>query len=176
MYLTTLIGLSAISVVLSLFVLSVHHMDPSIKMPHWLHILVFKFLAFITCNCGKSKLLQKAKVSPERVENIPMNVYEELQSSMPELKRPCSAHGDPSHRELVAIRKLLGAIYQHNVLPSGEKKPEVNKWKLAASIIDRFFLILYLVVTVSVTMALIGPAYSRHNSINTIGANNSSGY
>jgi hypothetical protein len=145
-------------------------MDPSIKMPHWLHILVFKFLAFITCNCGKSNLLQKAKVSLEKEENVPMNVYEELQSSMPELKIPCSAHGDPSHRELVVIRKLLGAIYQHSVLPSGEQKPEVNEWKLAAAIIDRFFLIVYLVVTVSVTVALIGPACTRHTSIiNTIG-------
>ncbi|XP_064637729.1 neuronal acetylcholine receptor subunit beta-3-like [Lineus longissimus] len=144
-YLTLLTGLSASAVTLAMFVLNLHHHDPNKPVPSWMKTLVFNCLATITC---KRKAVRELGLvdSPDQLNQVQPIC---LQSPHPKVAFVEGASKG-------SITDLHDLLKKSNVIsPDGNSEGTYGPhWKLAAEIIDRFFMIVFLCSTLALTGAI----------------------
>ncbi|XP_064646249.1 neuronal acetylcholine receptor subunit alpha-7-like [Lineus longissimus] len=157
-YLTMLIALSAFAVFLSILVLNIHHQDPDKPLPKWLRKVVFGCLAKVTC---RGRQVRDLGLDTKKIMVHPMDY------PLNDLALATVTGGKVGNKDEIA--RIGGSkldLHQppHYVVPacefvkgpngatqaeSGVEGKYGQAWKLSAEILDRIFLILYLIVTVS---------------------------
>ncbi|XP_064624985.1 neuronal acetylcholine receptor subunit beta-4-like [Lineus longissimus] len=148
-YVTALVVLSAMSVIFSIIVLNLYHRDPGVPLPRYFRKIVLYSLGKLVCKkVPVVKPLKKGQVEawPEKSDANRLSVFVRDQYGTKE---------DPD------------VVKSDDLRIDTEERDEVvvNEWKLAAEILDRVFLGVYLIVTavVNVVILFIMPVWAKQS-------------
>ncbi|XP_064632598.1 neuronal acetylcholine receptor subunit alpha-6-like [Lineus longissimus] len=171
-YLLALLALSAASVICSIFDLYIHHRDPKTPLPRFFRVFIFSCLGRILCK-GKQTADQRKKVivAPEQRGNIIMVHVNEYplrpdnktnnavaytnQESAIFQDNSMMAMAERAFKEMAQINenlKEVKAILKNSPSEEENAVDEVNEWKLASGILDRFFLVVFLIAAVMINI------------------------
>ena len=149
-YLTLLTALSGLAVTISMFVLNIYHHDPEKQPPAWIKTFVFRFLGCLT-------LKQKS------VQELTIDTQWAWKTS--QVQCLTKASSDNVHADIAKLYDDSKATNQKppsiNTPETAQQLPETSSgdygkhWKLAAAILDRFFLVSFLSLSIALNVAII---------------------
>ena len=179
-YIMVVIALASISLVCTVIVLSFHHHSPTKRPPKWLRIVANDYLAWILCmqngikesqgnglkkpNKGFSQLVpSKIKNMFRRKDNSdnsgPDNEDFELPTLSAQddnkitLEEPNSS--DYMHQAMFKLVNLTTSLVD-KINDDNESADIQLEWSTLGLILDRFFLIIFFIITMLVTISLLG--------------------
>ncbi|KAK2164106.1 hypothetical protein LSH36_68g00000, partial [Paralvinella palmiformis] len=177
-YLTLVMTMTAMSIFISVMVLNLHHRDPNRPVPPWLRHLSYDVLANIVCarnipptyQSGSSSTYQLQEMT-NRMEGINSESNDILLQNVQNIDGG-RVRGDEwslVKRNTIDKRLLLEEILKHLSQITGKLKDNEEQdslqgeWKAVAMILDRFFLLIFvlLVVISSLVLLYIYPLSSR---------------
>ncbi|XP_064626002.1 neuronal acetylcholine receptor subunit alpha-10-like [Lineus longissimus] len=167
-YLTVLVCLSSLAVFLTMLVLNVHHQDPDKPLPKWFRWLTFRGLAFLTLKRQSARKLE-AEFFPSHsmVTPDPSTLY----------PKDCRSVG--AERSAISLVQIGGMEIQNNKGFTSMREPDFDGllqppsgqfgpcWRLAAVILDRSFMTLYIIVTVISTIIILSTTWPNDFSNET---------
>ena len=124
------------SVILSILVLNVHHRDPKVELSWFWRKFVLNGLGRIVCKRAKPKKSQVGGLTPDKQEKSDaVKTFKPKNTGTPDVDM---------RRELIVA-------------------DDGNEWRLAAEVLDRSFLLSYVIVTVLVNLVVlfILPVWAR---------------
>ena len=142
-------GLSAFALFATTLVLAMHHQSPDRQVPRWIRFSILKGLGTLLCvqtPCGRSTH-QRGKPDKVFEETFPTQIK-------------CIAIEECDEKERVSLLSLLSEVVKFTRMIQAKNtekdEQEQNKkdWTKVAGIIDRFFLIIYCVITTVTTIIL----------------------
>lgn len=170
--------MTAMSIFISVMVLNLHHRDPNRPVPPWLRHLSYDVLANIVCarnipptyQSGSSSTYQLQEMT-NRMEGINSESNDILLQNVQNIDGG-RVRGDEwslVKRNTIDKRLLLEEILKHLSQITGKLKDNEEQdslqgeWKAVAMILDRFFLLIFvlLVVISSLVLLYIYPLSSR---------------
>lgn len=164
-YLTVTMAMTSLSIILTVFVLQLHHVSPhQKKVPKWLRVIMFEIIARLVRMRSNVKQLQ-GHDSSTRQEDICLSTFMESRD-----EKNCNGSLRP-HQGTVSRtryfdkhgqRETKDKITNHlKILISKQDSEEeyqdvVNQWRLVAQIMDRFLFWLFLIgSTISTIIILV---------------------
>ena len=143
MYLAIAIGITGLALMCTVAVLNFYHAEPSHPLPQWLHKTVI-------CGLGSLLCMKQDKVQNVKHQSqisIPMQLAtleDDIQAQQSDDNHPDQGMAT---RESSSLSTIASDIHQIVAgMQAAEKEEDMRKsWKLAARILDRFFLIIFLV-------------------------------
>jgi len=167
-------GMTALSILFCVVVLNLHHEEKNTPVPHWLRC-VYNYVAFVLCmrhyNSGQraslfplidvKQSLRRNNMSYRRQAPLPFDGL--LESSM----YSDDGRSTTNHKAGSAMEEILQHLRQvTGRLKESEEQDIIRlQWKMLAKLLDRFFLILFvlLVVVSSLGLLVFYPLFGRTN-------------
>ncbi|XP_064608997.1 neuronal acetylcholine receptor subunit alpha-10-like [Liolophura sinensis] len=164
-YLTVTMAMTSLSIILTVFVLQLHHVSPHQKrVPKWLRVIMFEIIARLVCMRSNVKQLQ-GHDSSARQDDICLSTFMESRDEK-------NCNGSLRHHQgTVSRTRYFGKHGQREtkdkitnhlkILISKQDSEEeyqdvVNQWRLVAQIMDRFLFWLFLIgSTISTIIILV---------------------
>ncbi|XP_064646172.1 neuronal acetylcholine receptor subunit beta-2-like [Lineus longissimus] len=143
-YLTIQVAMSSLSVVASMLVLNVHHHDPQKPVTDWTKTLVYGYLAAVTF---QRQLVRDLRLNERKATKIQVKQSDTFSTDL-----------DSGLHDTVDQFQEAAALSEKNPFPAATQ-PAVSGyghyWKVAAAILDRFFLFLFLLVIALTSVVLL---------------------
>ena len=148
LYLTIILVLSALSVILTIFVLDVYFKSDDVTVPDWLQAFTRRFLVRVTCS--NITCSSQGKVAPDfdKVTGE-SNAFKILQES---------SEMDHCEKE----NNIMEPVF--NVNTSLPKAKRIYNWKEIAQMLDKCCMYTYIILFVIATTLCLGVLGSAHNS------------
>ena len=158
-YLTLLLGISAISTILTVAILNMFHKDGERDMANWQQYLIFNCLGRVVRKKREAQPFlvtrnPRGQVEPQPINNVCKQgmLLADIGRSLPMI---CDNSGtkkdDPTLRVLQEL--LNGEREKRKQIEEDMEKATVRKkWVTGARIIDKFLMYVYLVTTISITL------------------------
>lgn len=170
-YLTLIMGMTTLSILFCVVVLNLHHEEKSTPVPRWLRC-VYNAVSFLLC-VRRYDQEQRSYLFPliEVKRSLQRDVTYQREAPLPfdgmfdsgvytDYGRPKSAHkaGSVLEEILQHLRQITGR------LKDSEEQDIIRlQWKMLAKMLDRFFLILFvlLVLISSFVLLVVYPLFGR---------------
>ena len=156
----SVLTLTSLSLITTVLVVNIHHRQPPVSMPRALRFLVFRIIARVVClhkqvSTTMSQNEVKPSDQPIANENSSISIDTTRSNKMNNVRMErASLEGKlEAFQEdmLCALKQLFDERARRETEDSGS-----DQWKLLAKILDRLFLILFLISVVVVNVVLIG--------------------
>ncbi|KAJ8311654.1 hypothetical protein KUTeg_011009 [Tegillarca granosa] len=163
-YLMVVLSMSCMSVLTSVWILSIHHQRGKPRMvPKWLRILMFSIFAKLLCvNIRKSKQKEycnnkmerkrkKSRIAIEEPEIIRMNSFRpdiEMDQELNDIENSCFTDRED------ALRQLIDLLHNKHI---DELKDEeiFREWRDVAFVLDRVLFVVFLLITTISTVFIL---------------------
>lgn len=195
-------AMTAMSILICVIVLNLHHRDPNSPVPTWLRRLTHQLMAPVVCMqsvarrttprcngisspddyqlCDFSKGYTMAMQNDNASLDIDCTSFDEYNNmntrtdfGSSRRRRPKEQNGDtgggggPENSSKSALLEEVVRHLRRMTTKMKEKEEQdalMNDWKVAAKILDRFFLVLFVLfaVVASVTLLLIYPMFCKY--------------
>ena len=157
-YIMCTMGMSALSLLMSLVVLNVHHKFPNKSMSRGMRKVVFRVIGpCVGLNKTSNEYSPKKsqKVSPEDFAS--QTTISSVISTSDKLKRELNT-GWKNESQQEMIKSLFNRldVLVSKVKVDHEEESRRQEWVAAAKILDRLLLYIFLLVTVLLTIVLLG--------------------
>ncbi|XP_064639596.1 neuronal acetylcholine receptor subunit non-alpha-2-like [Lineus longissimus] len=183
-YLSTLMALATISTILAVLVLNIHHTDGDVQLPPWVRTLVFKGLARIFC--GRTEYAEFAEERVVQHDDERTHHVFRFTNTLKTRGENGGLFDIPQQQEetrptsLDAILNIIENMYRdmckfYRRLEERDHMERVKReWRAAARVIDRFFIVIFLVGSTAFTVCclLIAPTINAHTPIPEIDYHN----
>ncbi|OAF71716.1 Acetylcholine receptor subunit alpha [Intoshia linei] len=189
-YFQTVMLMCTVSVVMAIFILNLHHRKPTMYiMPNWIRIVVCEWLAWILHmhrpgkDLSREFLLRKSKIrklasqkpfSVSLISNItnmdnaiPQNDYLLYDTQANQAFKFHSTTESIIKKELLEILNEIRFI-THKIKDGDQSDEEINDWKFAAMVIDRFCLITFTLMTIFTTLGCVLSGQHEENLIDEV--------
>ena len=133
-YMVASMGITALSLIATVVVLSIFYHNPRQPVPGWLKILTFNGLVYITCFFPIKRQASTIQVYPQ---------CNGKESRSEEGLKDKAAHECPKSRVPLAIKEHLSRMAEEEA-ENDRSENYKEEWEKAANIIDRFCLFLTL--------------------------------
>ena len=140
-------GVDAVSLIVTVLLLNLYHHSDSTEVPNWLKTIVCKYIATVLCfKCTHSE----SKVDPSKEESISSKIA--LNNTEP-VDEDQPTNGDASETPGVILPDYLRTYIQNR--GKREKDSAISDenrscWQTVARIMDRLFLLIYIIVIISI--------------------------
>ena len=176
-YLTAFMAMAVMSIVLSVVTLNIHHGGSDMRLPRWLRLIVFHGLARITC-AGKLVTPYNVEVRVHRCSstdrrsathgNAPSRHFDRNHDGASVLLDGSSQDSGVKDRDaslidssntpiLYEILRELKSITSR-LAADDELSFIAEEWRIAARLVDRFFIMVYVIVNCVVTVGCLTSA------------------
>ena len=154
-------AMTSLSIILTVFVLQLHHVGPHQKpVPRWLRALVFDLLARMVC-MGRASTFMKNRTYG-KCENMYLSTFMEnaeggnCNGSVP-LSGVTISHERIDHTGEVITKHIRGLVSRQDNDESHQDL--IQEWQFVAHVIDRllFWIFLFFAVVSSLTILVIKP-------------------
>ncbi len=141
-----------------MIVLNISHIDPVRPMPRWLYTFLIVGLGTLTCHRRKVSQAETTKKSGNKVADhsdtsgiIKVECITTPTTILVEEQSPAQSD------TLSAMEKIMSDLHEIlSMLKEKEHEDELRKdWRMAAQILDRVFLIIFIVSTTSTMLGML---------------------
>jgi hypothetical protein len=181
-YLTLIMAMTAMSILICVVVLNLHHRDPSAPVPPWLHSVTYHFMAYAVCmrsqlrSTARSSVFQLCEFSRDYARATSGNSVQHGHHD--DYSTSCAAddNGLCDHvsylmkatgKKKVVLEEILKNVRHitYKMKENEEQDAIKAEWKLVAKVLDRFFLLFFvlLVLIASVVLLVVYPWLARHS-------------
>ena len=171
-YLTCTMAITTLSMVLTVFVLNLHHITDR-PVPPWARKLVLIYLARMLGICIPGTETKLCRNKRKKFQNIPNNVYRRAsvridpdgkeRTTIIELQPRSTVNGGemsplaPSRENAQSEREDLGESSQQAVPKETHEVDYAKDWRRVAEVFDRLFFWLFLLAILISTLVLFHP-------------------
>ena len=175
-YLTLIMAMTATSILICVVVLNLHHRDPNAPVPRWLRHLTYNIMAPMVCmrshiNHRGSTVYQLCEFAKDYAMSVHEN-HADTDQQAPQTSLEDNGICDQmcylmkgSAKKKVLLEEVVKHLRQITckIKEQDEQDSLKAEWKIVAKILDRFFLILFvlLVIVSSVVLLFIYPLSAR---------------
>lgn len=167
-YLTVTMGMTSLSIVLTVFVLQLYHVAPRQEpVPNWLRKIMIDYAARLLCM--RSHLASYYACAAEEEGDVVKNDVKCLVQTIDYARNPpndVASDADAMATKGIGVypsRKYKGSIASGRVqivvtkddLENTRHENIVNEWKLVALVMDRFLFVLFLTVSVMSSLGIL---------------------
>lgn len=160
--------MTALSIVISVVILELHHHEPNRPVPNWLRRIVFGVLSKLMFIETPYKNESTSIFFPKRVKNVArkgLKIDIEEIRMFEDVKRQqnCSFIDESLEiaKQLRGKQHVFEEILQHlkeitTKMKKNIKREKLNEeWKMLAKIIDRFLLLIFLLAIIGLTLSIL---------------------
>ncbi|XP_046574361.1 neuronal acetylcholine receptor subunit alpha-10-like isoform X1 [Haliotis rubra] len=173
-YLTVTMAMTSLSIILTVFVLQLHHVGPHQKpVPRWLRSLVFDIFARLVCMCHSTDSMRNRR-QVIKTDDVCLSTFMETidgsncngsvpYNGMPLAHERMLDRGDHTNDRITS--HLKGLVRRQD---SEERHQDVvNEWRFVAHVIDRLLFWIFLIAAVvsSITILVIQPFLKPEHSL-----------
>lgn len=170
--------MTAMSILICVVVLNLHHRDPNAPVPPWLHYLTFNLMSYAVCM--RSYLQRQNRTSAYQMcefrAHSSLSNHENHLDSATEYTSCVDENGLCDHvsylvrntgKKKIVLEEILRNIRHITSKMKENEEQDIIKaeWKLVAKILDRFFLLFFilLVVISSLVLLFLYPSLARNS-------------
>ena len=150
LYLTSILVLSALSVILTIFVLDVYFKSDDVTVPNWLQAFTRRFLVRVTCSNITCSSQGKVAPDSDKATKGKSNAFKILRKS---------SQLDHFEKE----NNPVEPVFNDNNIPLPEAK-RIYNWREIAQMLDKCCMYTYIILFVIATTACLGVLGSAYNS------------
>ena len=133
-------GLTAVSLFLTVLVLNIHHHSDHSPLPKWAHRVILQYLAYILCmRSSKNKPNNIQQMTDEEITQLPAENDSKMNSSM------------------IIPSQIMTYVAQKQDEDKENKIQDKNaaEWRAAARVVDRLFFWVYIIISVISTLVMV---------------------